>query len=159
MTAAKALISLVTRAVAVEKAPIRVARSHSSTVSTARPAQCTWNPKPTPTATTTASNTVIVTRPDSRGPNRMANRLAGVTRSRSIRPDCSSKMVPKPALEPLAKASRARIPGRKICSTPPVGNPRTPGRLLSSGVNSTRYRIGVENPTTSQTGLRSICTM
>ena len=68
----------------------------------------------------------------------MANRLAGVTRRRSMTPDCSSKMVPKPALVPLAKASRARIPGRKTSRTLPVGNPLTPGRSFSSGVKSTR---------------------
>ena len=46
MTAAKLLMSLVTRAVAVENAAIMAASSHSSTASTARPSQCT--PKPNP---------------------------------------------------------------------------------------------------------------
>ncbi len=138
MTAAKLLMSLVTRAVAVEKAAIMPASSQSSTARTASPSPVHVEAEPEPTATTTASKTVIMTSPDRMGPTRMANRLAGVTRNRSIRPDCSSKMVPKPALDPLAKASRARIPGRKIWSTLPVGKPRTPGRFLSSGVNSTR---------------------
>ena len=41
MMAAKLLISLVTSAVAVEKAAIKVARSHSSTISTSSPPQWT----------------------------------------------------------------------------------------------------------------------
>ena len=36
------------------------------------------------------------------GPARMANRLAGVTRSRSVTPDRSSKIVLKPGPLPLA---------------------------------------------------------
>ena len=89
------------------------------------------------------------------GPARMANRLAGVTRSRSVTPDRSSKIVLKPGPLPLAKASRARMPGRKRSRTFPAGRPAAPTRCLSSGVNRARYRIGVEKPTTSQTGLRS----
>ena len=67
----------------------------------------------------------------------MASRLAGVTRSRSIRPLCSSKMVPKPIELPLTKASSARMPGRKSASTSPfVG---WPGEMpFSSGVKSAR---------------------
>ena len=71
------------------------------------------------------------------GPARIANRLAGVTRSRSVTPDRSSKIVLKPGPLPLAKASRARMPGRKRSST----FRRAAGRAdqcLSSGVNRAR---------------------
>ena len=71
-------------------------------------------------------------------------------------PDWSSKIVLKPALAPLENASRARIPGRNNCRTLPVGNPFTPGSSFSRGVNSARYSSGVEKPTNSHTGLRSI---
>ena len=89
------------------------------------------------------------------GPSRIANLLAGVTRNRSMTPAFSSKSVLKPGPIPVANASSDRMPGRKRSSTLPVGRPPDPIRCLSSGVNSARYRIGVENPTITQTGLRS----
>ena len=116
-------------------------------------------PNPTPTATTTASKTVIITNPDRIGPNRMANRLAGVTRNRSMSPDCSSKMVPKPALAPLAKASRARIPGRNSSRTLAGGEPRDAREVLQQWGEEHQIEHGVENPTNSHTGLRSIWTV
>ena len=87
------------------------------------------------------------------GPIRIANRLAGVTRNRSMTPACSSKIVPKPARR------RWRTPAARGCRAG-TGRARArwaarPGRCFSSGVNSARYRIGVENPTNSHTGLRS----
>ena len=42
------------------------------------------------------------------------------------------------AAEPLAKASRARMPGRKRSSTFPAGRPGAPTRCLSRGVNRAR---------------------
>ena len=80
ITAAKALISFVTSAVATENADIEIMRSASRTTRIAIPPQLTWNPSPLATATTTASKTNIMTIPESSGPIRIAKRLAGVTR-------------------------------------------------------------------------------
>ena len=55
-------------------------------------------------ATTTTSKPNMSSMEARMGPARMANRLAGVTRSRSVTPDRSSKIVLKPGPLPLAKA-------------------------------------------------------
>ncbi len=142
MTAAKLLMSLVTSAVATEKAAISVAKSASTTPRASIPSQCIWNPTATPMATTTASKTNIIMSPERIGPMRMANRLAGVTRKRSMTPDWSSKMVPKPMLAPLANASRARIPGRNTSSTLPLRTPMPVAMCLSRGVNKREVEHG-----------------
>ena len=123
---------------ATENAAISVASTASSTARTTSPPQSTWKPNPAPIATTTASKTNIIVSPDRIGPKRMAKRLAGVTRSRSRSPDCSSKIVLKPMLDPLANASSERIPGKKTWRAVPVGKPAMPTTCLSSGVNNTR---------------------
>ena len=146
MMAAKLLMSLVTNAVAVEKAAISVARAHSRTTRTKRPAQCTVNPKPTAIATTTASKTVIINRPDRIGPIRMANRLAGVTRSRSMSPDWSSKIVSNPAPAPDANASRARMPGRNSSQHAAGRETLDPGQAFQQGGEEQQVEHGCREP-------------
>ena len=63
MIAAKLLMSLVTSAVATEKAAMVTMSSPSRTTRTARPAQLMCEPEPAPTATTTASKTNIIIMP------------------------------------------------------------------------------------------------
>ena len=138
MMAAKPLMSLVVRAAAMEKAAIVAISSASTIQSSSRPAAWTWKPKAVPMATTTTSKPNMSSIEARMGPARMANRLAGVTRNRSVTPDRSSKIVLKPGPLPLAKASRARMPGRKRSSTFPAGSPGAPTRCLSSGVNRAR---------------------
>jgi len=87
MMAAKPLMSLVVRAAAMEKAAIVAISSASTIQSSSRPAACIWKPKAVPMATTTTSKANMSSMEARMRPARMANRLAGVTRSRSVTPD------------------------------------------------------------------------
>ena len=133
MMAAKLLMSLVIRAVAVENAAIRAASSHRQYGEHEQPGPVDSEPEPDPHGHDHDSKTVIIISPERIGPISMAKRLAGVTRNRSMSPDCNSKMVPNPAPLPLAKANRDRMPGRNSSRTLPVGNPRLRGDPSGGG--------------------------
>src|ERR1700722_18961441 len=76
-TAAKPLISRVSSATATENAEARIISRPRNTARSSSPPQCTVNPKPTSTASTTASNTNIISMLARIGPVRIADRLPG----------------------------------------------------------------------------------
>ena len=69
----------------------------------------------------------------------MAKRLAGVTRNRSITPDWSSKIVPKPMRHAAGEGQQRQDPGEEDSRGRCRSSTRLElGKCLSSGVKSTR---------------------
>src|SRR5215469_121042 len=91
-------------------------------------------------------------------PARIATRLTGVTRYRSITPDRQSEMIANPTNVEPNSASWISSPGTKnryAFAVPPLPDSEPAGRFASSGPNSTRYRIGCSSPIVRNAGLRS----
>src|SRR5699024_5382720 len=82
-------------------------------------------------------------------PINIANRLAGVTRKRSIMPLFKSKTINHPAPIPEPNANRTNIPGTNISKTSAV---LMAGRdiFFNNGLNNKIYKKGVINPENTQ---------
>ena len=102
MTAATPLISPLSSATVMENAAVVAISRASSGPSRSSPRTCTPKPKPQPASTRTRSKTNISSIEARIGPTRMANRLAGVTRNRSMTPARRSKTVLNPGPAPVA---------------------------------------------------------
>jgi hypothetical protein len=154
-TAARLPICFRARPSADEVAEQAVTRSESRASSRMRPPQCAWKPATVATRMTTTPGTTNITMSRATVPSKIARRLAGVTRSRSITPESSSQMTGQPAPMPAPKAISTRMPGTNTSSTWPGGKPGPPASEFSSGVNSPRYSRGVVSPMMIQAGCRS----
>jgi len=88
--------------------------------------------------------------------NRIADRRAGLTISRSIKPIRLSSMTPKPTKPAVKIVSITNRPGTNVRSIPPFGKPGAPPNPFSRGINRSRYSTGSNNPTRIHTGERRL---